>query len=555
MGNKNNNLEDFLRGKFSDLENLEEEWAKPSSRVRSDVLDQITKPNEKKRKRAFLFFFLLFGIGISSLLFAYFKSGKDVKEINFDREKISRETEILDTEPTKKQSDFLTQPTRNTTAKSREASTGFSKEELIERNTLLRTVIQNQNDVITQLKKEILRPQKNTAEQKLEKDLEGKKSKELVKTLLETNDQLKREQGKLKVLNKVQQKEIEQLNYEKQLLLDSFNTQVYALNLREKGEEIPTIKSRIAFEDIKPLAGTELEEKKVVVEPIILQDNFSLDKPKRKVEFEIGYQLGLRGRMTEVIEYIEGQGTINTQLKDKFLVSHEHGLNIGVSPIKNFWIKTGAHIGSTNLHQKHAIKFNYDANRIGATTSIGYTDYMNDLSLAGINILQRNIDELSNAQGAVSGDELDVNFQTNLVLTSVQIPLEFNYLYGKKKLQGLFQLGGQWNLLNYKHYIDGVDLVSSQNTSQYATSSSSIFDAPEKSSVQYWGLHAGVGLSYNISKSLVFQGMFSYEYYFQHKIPSEDLLVYQLALGISDKVAKPISNMRFGLKLGLNYRF
>lgn len=551
MGNKNNNLEDFLRRKFSEIENSEEAWTKPNLTVRNAVLDEITTPN-KKRKKAGLFFLLLLGVLMSVVLFEFFKEEQATAKIDFHTKEIKRAAEVLDNASIKAELSPVTKKMIEDNIERAEATTEFSKDKLLERNTLLRTVIQNQNDIITQLKKENLVAQNNSVENELVKDISlGDESTEKFQNLLEANHQLKIEQTKLEFLNKEQRKEIETLNQEKELLLDRLDAQVLASNSKET-YETTTIKNKIAFETIKPLVANKLDEKVVVVEPVTLEEGFGLDQPKKKIEFEVGYQLGFRGRMAEVIEYTEQQGTITNQVKDKFLVSHVHGLNIGISPVKNFWIKTGAHVGNMNLHQKHAIKFIYDANRTSVVTSGAYTEDINDLSRSGISTLETNIGALANAQGAVNGDELDLNFQTNLVLTYLQIPLEFNYLYGKKKLQALFQVGGQWNLLNYQYYMHGFGTKINNQSNMSLTDN---VDLPEKSSVQYWGLHAGVGLNYHISKHFVLQGLLSYEYYFQYNglnpAPSNGNQVH----AINYKEASPVSNMGFGLKLGLNYRF
>jgi len=300
-----------------------------------------------------------------------------------------------------------------------------------------------------------------------------------------------------------------------------------------------------------------LEENELVVDSVNLEENFGLNKPKKKIGFEVGYQLGVRGGMAELIEYIEGQGAITNQVKDQFLVSHVHGLNIGISPVKNFWIKTGVHVGNRDLHQKHHVKFIYNSNSTSTVTSGAYADNINNVSFTGTSTIQKNIETLANTQGIVNGDEVELDFQTNLVLTSLQIPLEFNYSYGKKKLQALFQLGGQWNLLNYQYYMYGFETKINNQSSLNLNEENG--RKPTESSVQYWGLHAGIGLSYNISKHFVFQGVFSYDYYFQRNILNrdtfEDAGVQHSTPIIAYKVVKPISNMRFGLKLGLNYRF
>jgi hypothetical protein len=564
MRNKDNNLKDFLRRKFSDIEDLEEAWTKPSLMVRNSVLDQITEPTPNKRKKAFLLFLLLLGVLAGVGLFEYIKGRNVVDEATLDTKNIRTDAEILAIESGEKQLNSLAKKSAKSNARKINAVTGFSKDELRQKNASLIKVVQRQNDIITQLKKENLGTKENTIEKKLRKEtfLEGH-SKEAFKNLLEVNKHLKIEQDKLNFLNETQGEEIERLNDEKQLLLDSLNGQIYAFSSKPEEKEITRTKNKIAFQPVKPLIANELKENELIANEFVtdsvnLEVDFGLEKPKKKVGFEVGYQLGIRGGMAEVIEYVGQQGVITNQVKDKFLVSHVHGLNVGISPVKNFWIKTGAHVGNMNLHQTHHVKFIYNSNSSASTVTSGaYAEDINNLSFIGISTINKNIGTLANAQGTVNGDELELDFQTNLVLTSLQIPLEFNYMYGKKRLQALFQLGGQWNLLNYQYYMYGFE-TKITNQSNLSLSDASA-GKPDASSVQYWGLHAGVGLNYNISKHLTFQGVFSYEYYFPIKNLNRDLSydsgVHASTPIIADKVANSISSMRFGLKLGLNYRF
>jgi len=559
MKNKNNNLNNFLRRKFSDIDDLEDEWTKPSLMVRNSVLDQITESSQKKRKKIFFFFLLLLGVLASFGLFECIKGKNAVEEASFYARNIRIDTGTLGTEFVEKNLNSLTKESAENKSRNINTVTEFSKEGLLERNALLIEIVQNQNDIITQLKKENLETKENTIEKNSRKEAAIKgHSKEAFKNLLEANSRLEIEQKKLRFLNEIQQEEIEILNSEKQLFLDSLNLEIYASSSKQEENERTTIGDEIAFQSIKPLIKNKLEKSELVVDSINLEEGFGLEKPKKKVKFEVGYQLGIRGGMTEVIEYVERQGFITNQVKDKLLVSHVHGLNIGISPVKNLWIKTGVHIGNMNLHQTHNVKFIYNSNSSASTvTSAAYANDINNLSFIGISTINKNIETLSNTQGTVNGDELKLDFQSNLVLTTLQIPLEFNYTYGKKKLQALFQLGGQWNLLNYQYYIH--DFEAKITNQENLSLSDDSGGKPEVSSVQYWGLHAGIGLNYNISKHLTFQGVFSYEYYFPTKSLNRDMYyddtIYNSTPIIAYKAVNTISSMRFGLKLGLNYRF
>lgn len=557
MENENNNLEDFLRGKFSEIENSEEAWAKPSFRVRNDVLDEITKPDQKKRKRAFLLFlFLLGALLISFGLYASNQGKKDIKKAPFYAQEQGVNTKES-SKTVENNSNSLTKKIAESNIEIANVVAESSKEELLERNALLKKVIQNQNDIIIELQKERLQTKNNTKEHQFAKEtLKNNQSNNELNNLLAANNRLNIEKKKLKFLNENQQKEIEQLDNEKQLLLDRLNTVVYSAK-RER-DDIETIRDEIAFEEVKPLIANELEEEALVVEPVNISDDFGLDQPKRKVKFEVGYQLGIRGKMTEVIEYVERQGVITNKVKDKFLVSHVHGLNIGISPVKNFWIKTGAHVGNMDLHQKHNAKFIYNSNTPATVNRQAYTNTneINYLSRLGIYTLEENIALLVDAQGTQNGDQVDLDFQTNLVLTYLQIPLEFNYIHGKKRLQALFQLGGTWNLLNYQYYMHGFETIQSNQSRTYLMDKNS--RESKGVSMGYWGLHAGVGLNYNISKHLVLQGLCSYEYYFKES-PLKQGLTYSsqfLQPGQTVRNTAGISsNMGFGIKLGLNYRF
>lgn len=557
MGNNNNNLDNFLRGKFSDIENSEEAWTRPSLNVKNNILAQITEPPQKKRKRALFLLLFLLGALASFGLYESCKSKKDVHRAPFDvqeRNTNAKEDTIL----VDNNSNYLAKNLAESNSETINRVPRFSKDELLERNALLKKVIQNQNDIITQLQKENLKAQSNSVEDKLTKErLNDDQSKDQFKGLLAMNSRLEIEQNRLKFLNKTQEEEIDQLKNEKQLLLDRLKKQAAVANSKREREDIESIKNVIAFEEVKPLVATELEGKDLLVEPVKLEENFGLDQPKKKIEFEVGYQLGLRGKMTEIIDYAEEQGTITNQVKDKLLVSHVHGLNIGISPIKNFWIKTGAHVGNMNLHQKHNVKFTYNSNNQLTFSPQAYTNEINNLSRAGISTLQENVELLDDAQYIQNGDLVDLDFQTNLVLTYLQIPLEFNYQYGKKRLQALFQLGGTWNLLNYQYYMHGFETIQNNQSRTYLSDHNN--SESKDASVSYWGLHAGLGLSYNISKHLVFQGLCSYEYSFQEYPIGQGMTYNTQYVGqptqTTPKTAGISSSMGFGVKLGLNYRF
>lgn len=549
MDNNKDNLGEFLRKKFSEIEGKEEEWSTPSLEVRNNVLDQITEMPEKKKKRGVLFFLIFLGLVMSISFFEFWDGEKMKEELSLSREKNKMDVGILNTESVNKHLNSLTQ--KEIEDESKTIETNFSNSELIEQNTLLKTIVDHQNDIIKDLKEENLTTAKSITDSK---SIQEASTIEAFKELLRANKNLKTEQEKLRVLNNTQQEKIKILSNENQLLLDRLNTQIYASNLAKEENLKEREKSAIVVQDIEPLIKKGLTTEEIFIEPVNLIEDFGLNNPKKKVQFELGYQLGFQGRIREVIEYTEQQGRLTNQLNNKLLVSHMHGLNVGISPIRNFWIRTGGHIGNMNLHQKHQVKLIYNSNSSTALTGLTDSD-VHQLSNTGISTLERNIDALANAQGVVDGDNLDLNFETNLVLTALQIPLEFNYLYGKKRLQALFQLGGQWNLLNYQYYIHGFETkINNQNNVSLSVGEEAI-SSPGKTSVNYWGVHAGVGLNYNISKHFVLQGLFSYEYHFQYDLQSQPSSLQFSSAGGNYKARRAISNMRFGIKLGLNYRF
>ncbi|BDS13291.1 hypothetical protein [Aureispira anguillae] len=549
MEDKNKNLEDFLRKRLSNMENEDEAWARPSQTTKQQVLEQILMPADKKQKKVLFFYVMLAAIGL--LMLAYIGClQKDIAALTA----LNNQHITLNTS---KQQDLLPSKTEiNKNSANEKKSKPFDalnganekreqieKDDLIETNNSLKAIIQQQQHVITSLEKE-----QKQGEIKVKNSENNDHLVKRTQELLAINRVLEQQLKRLKIRNEQQKQQIKNLNEEKELLLGDLRECTTSLDKAAKS----MLANKDGINEIKPIEIVDIKEEpqEQIVTPL-LEDDFQLKQFHKGKKFEIGYQLGGRGIMTDVIRSVESQRSMTDVKKNKFLFAHSHGVHGSASPIRNFWIGTGFDLGFSNLYEDHNIEVAYKAGNGQVSTSGHVEDNIALSSNLGTTLIQEHIDVLF-PQGISDGDLVELGFRTDLALKHYQIPLELSYRYGKKRLECIFLLGGQWNLLNYQQRIHsfygqakGQDLDFSKTTELKSTFS-----------MQYWGIYIGTGLNYHISKHFNLKGLFSYEYNFIAQQSNGSNIGTQQSGGQQDIETSPVLvNLGLAFKLRLSYRF
>lgn len=537
MGDKNNNLGDFLYGKLSNMDNEKAAWARPSHEVRQRVLGEILEPTQKKQKKV-LFFYTLLMATVVFLLGYIGCLHKDIARLTALNQKQVKTTEV---DPLLSSKKALEEEEASVPNREVDHPNWESREDLRTANHNLKEIIQEQKKLISSLRKK----------QEEVKIGGGDYKNDLINQKQVDSDNKKRLEAAVdsyQAKDKQQQQQINSLQKENKLLMADLNQCTAVLEHGQVVSSNLAKMSRIKPIEVAPIKGKDQTSR---VEPLSKED-FKLKKQKDRNKFEIAYQLGLRGMRTDVVRLVESELSKADVERNKVVFAPTQGLHFAASPFRNFWIGTGIDLGFAKLCEKHEVTFPYKAGSGHVSTSGHIQDKMFLSSNFGTNILQNYIDVML-PQAIVDGDPIQLNFETNLALKHYQVPLEFSYQYGKKRLECIFLLGGQWNMIQYQYRIHS---FSGQARGQQLDFSK----AQEQSAafaIQYWGLHIASGLNYRISKHFNIKGLLFYEYNFIPQKYHQGNNVGTQQSGGQQNSSPVLGKTDIGLafKLRLSYRF
>jgi hypothetical protein len=235
---------------------------------------------------------------------------------------------------------------------------------------------------------------------------------------------------------------------------------------------------------------------------------FSLRKKKKRKAFEVGLHVGVEFLITEKDISISNQRIL---LKEGLVAAAEFaapyvGFNIAYSPMKNLWIRTGVQGGGNtdNLREEIIIVYN-DAQEyilpsgdrgsdLELNTSTGYTRIDKTL-------------ELTVPTTTTNGDLLELEYEEELKIKQIQIPLMVEYFFGSRKWQPFIHFGTKWSLFHYewkslKANIESDNQAIDFNLNEGLTNAKTF---------QYMSLMTGVGLNYNLRSGLSIRTTLGFE--------------------------------------------
>lgn len=565
MEDKNNNLEDFLRKKFSEIEDEGGDWARPSQRTREQVLAQIVPASTPfwSKKRIALLVVLLFAFLMGSYIIGL---NQNISKL---RTTVNQQEQQLEQLLLKEQqsNNYALKPSKN---KPKEAPISAA-EQLAENNenpakkptnkinntassvaqnntkTTVAKATQNTNsnpakDIAT-LEATVAASKEEIANLRkaLTKHKKGKTTTTATALALkEENQALKAEKEALKEKLSRSEKEVTRLQDDRALLIERLNEATIDKAIADGNDvEIETNTDQL----LPALTGWSLTDaalKKAeditVVEPT---PTFALKKKRSKVQFDVGYEFALQGLFTEIQRNIEGQRPVAGGNNTSVLLLHNHALKIGCSPFKNFWVRTGFQVGFASMDKNYRMGIAYDDDQeyIRQDGNRG-----NDFTIQTGSIYAQSINEVRATipNNISDGDLFEFNVENDVKFQRYQIPLELEYHLGKNKLHWIVQLGAKYNFLLHKQEEGDVNaLVFNQSIAFDEPSASQIEDDPwEPLVMDYFSLHGGVGAQYQLTEHWGVRALFNVEYNF-----------------IENDNFRDASRAGLSFKLGLNYKF
>ena len=572
MEDKNNNLEDFLRKKFSGIEDEGGDWARPSQRTREQVLAQIVPASTPfwNRKRVALLSVLLLAFLMGSYIIYL---NQNISEL---RTTVNQQEQQLEQLLLKEQQSntYAFNPSKNkagtnqnSTAQLAENSKNTTEtiahknnqtrppaiQNNTENNTNKTTENTNSNPIkakdIAALEAEVATSKKEIAN--LKKALGKHQRVGAITTtaiaLKAENQALKTEQKALKKELNRSKEEVTRLQSDRALLIERLNEATINNAIAEgnvvdseleQGVDIETNTNQFlpALAGL-PLTDAALEKAEAInlVEP---NPAFALKKKRSKVQFDVGYEFALQGLFTEIQRNIQGQRPVAGGNNSTVLLLHNHALKIGCSPFKNFWVRTGFQVGFASMDKDYRMGIAYDDDDeyIRQDGNRG-----NDFTIQTGSIYAQSINEVRATipNNISEGDLFEFNVDNEIKFQRYQIPLELEYHLGKDKLRWIVQLGSKYNFLLYKQQEGEINASASNQSISFDQHNASLVDEPlEPLIMDYFSIHGGVGAQYQLTDHWGLRALFNVEYNF-----------------IENDNFTSASRAGLSFKLGLNYKF
>jgi len=488
----NNNLGDFFRKRLSSKKGGDEDWFNPDLRIDDLIIQKlVTSSKEKKNKNKWLLFLLPCFLFLGML--GYILHLKDQilqlnnTTTNLLTQNISRP--IISSAQNEHAIAISTTNNKKTTIKKLNSKNKNQQwNNLKVKNQQLQKLIRQKDKTIQTLQIELSQNCKQTKFlDEIEKNTTIAKSNHLF-PITRMQSILEHEKPIVLGTKKIFQQE----NRDKTSLLTT------SIEL----EDIQTFKN---LSLIKPTLLTVSSELLTATPDY----TFSLKKKKSRKQnsFEIGMHVGIQRLSTQEIIDIPNQRIIARKgLIAQELMTPSIGLNIGYSPIKNLWIRTGVQFGGTK-------------NYIGQEIGIVYNDFgeyllssgdkMNDLTLnrttgysESVNTLQLTI-----PNGTTNGDLLELDHFEELHIRHLQIPLSVEYFFGAKKWQPFIFVGTKWNLFHYEYKTSEISIESENQAISFGFNTDDVNDK----TLQYMSLMTGGGLNLNLRSKLSLRATAGFE--------------------------------------------
>lgn len=414
MENKDNNLGDFFRKKFSEFDGSEGEWGRPDVSVRENLLDEISTAQKPAAASVSNLFWKIALIVALLLLggFAFYLRTENRNLQQALNEQKSK-TEIINEELINQKEAFenkITQLEKN-------INNQISESESIEKNNqerlaeidLLRVKNTRLNSENTELKNE-----------KIQLLLEVEEIKNRPKEIVEI---VKSENGE-------------------NIFLETIKA-VLPIALAQKVE---------LKENEGGITEDETLEEKVEKPELNLEKEIKTIETKRK-KFEVGYEYALMGLDLSTERRFALQRDVAQNSQSRKINAHSNGAFFAYSPRENFWLRGGVRFSSVSFSNSYVTGLDYDkemetvepngstSNQLMLTTSTPYSE-----TQAEFNVRFPDGEELNN------GDLLRVAITDLQRLNYLQIPFGVEYHFGEKRLKWLIQGGGVINRISIGDY-------------------------------------------------------------------------------------------------------
>ncbi|MEN0005730.1 MAG: hypothetical protein AAF798_16400 [Bacteroidota bacterium] len=268
-----------------------------------------------------------------------------------------------------------------------------------------------------------------------------------------------------------------------------------------------------------------------------LEEQAVLSTAPRK-RFEVGYELSTLPLELPIERSFKEQRLASQRIQNQVTNAMAHGINVGYSPWRNWWIKAGVRRSSVALQQRFNIGLAYNktneemrpgeptTNELLLKTRAGDADIE-----SAFTVRFEPGDELE------EGELVEVGIEDFLTLDVYQLPIGLEYYAGSGRLQFLLQGGVQWSSLRYREYNFTTEIRARGARLDADQGKVLSKDIPSSNS---FGLYGGLGVNYELFPNWHLRTSFNYNINFINTNNRKD--------------ASPSENGT-AFRAGINYRF
>lgn len=494
MDNKYSEFSDFLKKKLKEAERKNNDWDKPEGVVKEKLLqhisDVVTTTPASVTKPLFAANKLVYMALVSAALlvwggytFHLYTKNVDLKT-TLTNKSIALDCETLEDTKQKHANEIATLLQENKIVNN-------AKTIVYEENTSLKQQLEKQENVLSQLNKEIQSLYSFNKKNDLKEELNHH---HLIKNINDLNEQLQERQNRIAHLEWLYQnlKLLQERTYESNVNLLKQNVPYYKYCVQKEEAGLP-------LQPITPRLSTLPDELTGLPKYQSVFPTF-ITQLKRK-RFEFGYSYSF-SKPDIVIENSLQNPAGFSQTAYGYGDYKNHGFSgfsVGYSPRQKFWIKTGIHLNKQVVSNYFgtSVKYfnlkegeiyttsNIVENRLSFLTKTEYAETTNPISI------EFNRNKLS------ANDDMDFQIKSKQQLNYLRIPLSVERYFGKKRIQGFISGGFQLTRITGNQTIEA-DVQSNKVEIETSYSNQSQNIKP----IHFMNFYGGLGINYRIVANL-----------------------------------------------------
>ena len=369
----------------------------------------------------------------------------------------------------------------------------------------LETALNQQKIIIEKSDEQILNNEKETGEL-IAENKHLKKENNLIKkekTVLEkTSIEQRRTINFLKNKNEIiQEKKKERSFFKKEIIENEKAAEKNLLNLPTDQEEFRNLANRNALapdllnlKDLVNLTPTTINNLNI---PSNIFSKKITPIKKRNKKIEIGYEYNFSKIKIPSVQDFKDIKTIDKNSANNVFNVKFHGLNMAFSPKRNLFIKTGFRKAVFDTHQNIKTGWYYDKDQeytkpdgtVGNNLALAMnTPYSKQESAINIDVPE-DVD-------IKSGDVLVVHLEEYQTVESYQVPLGLQYFFSENRLQWFLEGGLQWNKMVFSDYKLTAE-IEDVKSDQWEVDGIDYFSKPSFSD-QFFSAYGGLGINYHL---------------------------------------------------------